>query len=96
MLANICFNLYDFDSGLQYLKTAVGLNKLYAVYWYNMGRDNQAQEDFNMAILAFEHYFIALPENIAVLKEISDCNVNLGNLETACQSYEYFKKLLEK
>jgi Tfp pilus assembly protein PilF len=91
-LADIYFALEDFDSGLKYLKTAVDLDKKYAVYWHNMGKNLQAQKDYNGAILAYEQYFIALPENISVLKEMGDCYTELGNLEAAREAYQQFKK----
>ncbi len=92
-LADIHFAIEDFDSGLQYLKTAVSLDKQYAVYWYNMGKNLELQNDFNGAILAYEQYFIALPENISVLKEIGDCHKKLGNFEAAREALEQFKKI---
>jgi Tfp pilus assembly protein PilF len=95
-LADIYFALEDFDSGLKYLKAAVDLDKKYAVYWYNMGKNLQSQKDYNGAILAYEQYFIALPENISVLKEIGDCHTKLGNIEAALESYKQFKKMLNK
>lgn len=95
-LADICFAVEDFDSGLQYLKTAVNLDKKYAIYWHNMGKNLQAQNDFNGAILAYEQYFLALPENITVLKDIGDCHKRLGNLEAAHESYRQLKKILNK
>lgn len=95
-LADIYFALEDFDSGLHYLKAAVDLDKKYAVYWYNMGKNLQAQKDYNGAILAYEQYFIALPENISVLKEMGDCYTELGNLEAAREAYQQFEKLVLK
>ncbi len=95
-LADIHFAVGSFDSGLQYLKQAVGLDKKYGVYWYNMAKNLRAQEDYNGAILAYEQYFLAMPENISALRDIGDCHKTLGNLEAARKSYEEFKKLLEK
>lgn len=92
-LADICFTLEDFDSGVQYLSTAVGLDKNYAVYWCNMGKNLQSQKDYTGAIVAYEQCFIALPENIVALKEIGDCHTKLGNLEAAREAYQQFKKL---
>lgn len=98
-LADIYFSLKDFSSGIQYLKTAVNLDKQYAVYWYNMGKNLQAQEDYNAAILAFEQYFIVMPEKNVVLKDIGDCHSKLGNIDAAqeaYQQYENFKKKINK
>jgi hypothetical protein len=95
-LADVYFALEDFDSGLKHLKAAVDLDKKYAVYWYNMGKNLQAQEDYNGAILAYEQYFIALPEKIAVLKDIGDCYTRMGNLEAAHESYQQLKRFLDK
>jgi tetratricopeptide (TPR) repeat protein len=92
-MADIYFAIKDFDSGLQSLKTAVGLDKKYAVYWYNMGKNLQSQNDYNGAVLAYEQYFIALPEKIAVLKDIGDCHAKLGNLDAAREAYQQLKNL---
>ena len=95
-MADLCFSLGDFDSGVQYLKTAVDLDRQYAVYWYNMGKNLQDSGDYNSAILAFEQSFMALPEKISVLKDIGDCHTKLGNIEAARESYQQFKRLLDK
>jgi len=90
-LVDVYFVLEDFDSGLKYLKAAVDLDKKYAVYWYNMGKNLFAQNDFNGAVIAYENYFKALPENHAVLKEIGDCYQALGQLEAAREAYQQLK-----
>lgn len=95
-IADIYFTIKEFDSGLQYLKSAVNLDKKYAVYWYNMGKNLQSQKDYQGAILAYEQYFIALPENISVLKEIGDCYIKLGNMEAAREAYQQFKNRCNK
>ena len=92
-LADIYFAVEDFDSGLQYLKSAVSLDKQYAVYWYNMGKNLESQDDFNGAILAYEQYFIAKPEEISVLREIGGCHTKLGNLEAAREAFEQLRRL---
>ncbi|MCK5349054.1 MAG: tetratricopeptide repeat protein, partial [Desulfobacula sp.] len=92
-IADIYFATMEFDSGLKYLKTAVSLDKKYAVYWYNMGKNLQSQRDYDGAILAYEQYFIALPEKNIALKEIGDCHTKLGNHEAAQEAYQQFEKL---
>ena len=92
-LADVNFAVEDFNSGIQYLKTAVNLDKQYAVYWYNMGKNLQSQRDYDGAILAYEQYFIALPEKNIALKEIGDCHTKLGNHEAAQEAYQQFEKL---
>ncbi len=92
-LADIYFAVEAFDSGLQFLTKAVDLDKQYAVYWYNMGKNLQSQDDYNGAILAYEQYFTALPEDIAVLKDIGDCYIKLGNLQAAQEAYQQLKRL---
>nr|NJM04382.1 DUF115 domain-containing protein [Desulfobacula sp.] len=90
-LADIYFALEEFDSGIRHLRKAVSLDKQYAVYWNNMGKNLQSQKDYSGAILAFEQYFIALPENISALKDIGDCHTKLGNIEAAREAYQQFK-----
>jgi hypothetical protein len=92
-LADINFSVGDLNSGVQYLKTAVNIDKQYAVYWYNMGKNLQSQKDYNGAILAYEQYFMALPENTAALKGIGDCHTKLGNIEAAKEAYQQFEKI---
>ncbi|NDY70478.1 6-hydroxymethylpterin diphosphokinase MptE-like protein [Desulfobacter hydrogenophilus] len=87
------FALGDFNSGLETLKKAVDLDKNYAVYWDNIGDILQAQKDYNGAIMAYERYFLALPEQVGALKKIGDCYKNLDNLEAALEAYRQFKKL---
>ena len=91
-LADISFTMADFDSGLGYLKEAVDLDKNYAVYWYNIGKNLFEQNDFSGALIAYENYFKALPENHGVLKEIGNCYQALGQLEAAREAYLQFKK----
>ncbi|MGD9824483.1 MAG: 6-hydroxymethylpterin diphosphokinase MptE-like protein [Desulfobacter sp.] len=91
VLADLSFTMADFDSGLGYLKEAVDLDKEYAVYWYNIGKNLFDQNDFNGAVIAYENYFKALPENYGVLKEIGDCYQALGQLEAAREAYLQFK-----
>ena len=83
----------DFESGVQNLKTAVDLDRQFAVYWYNMGKNLQAAKDYESAILAFEQYFIAMPEKNIALKDIGDCYHLLGNHEAAQEAYQQYKKL---
>ena len=90
-LADLSFTMADFDSGLEYLKEAVNLDKNYAVYWYNIGKNLFDQNDFSGAVIAYENYFKALPENHGVLKEIGDCYQALGQLEAAREAYLQFK-----
>jgi len=89
-MADICFTQEDFDLGIQYLKVAVKLDKQCAVYWFNMGKNLQSQKDYEGAILAFEQYFIALPDNVIALKEMGVCYRKLGNLEAAEEAYRQF------
>lgn len=92
-IADSFFSMQDYDSGLMCLKKAVDLDKKFAVYWLNMGRNLQQKGDYDGAILAFEQYFMVSPENFIVLKEIGDCHVKLGNLESAKEAYQHLKSL---
>ncbi|MCM2284567.1 MAG: DUF115 domain-containing protein [Desulfobacula sp.] len=92
-LADINFIVGDLNSGVRYLKTAVDIDKEYAVYWYNMGKNLQMKKDYDGAILAFEQYFIALPDKTLALKEIGDCYTELGNHEAAKEAYKQYDKL---
>jgi tetratricopeptide (TPR) repeat protein len=89
------FALGDFEAGLEVLKKAVDLDKSYAVYWDNIGDTLQDQKDYNGAIMAYERYFTALPEQVEALKKIGDCYKKLGDLDAAYESYQQFKKSIE-
>ncbi|ACN16745.1 conserved hypothetical protein [Desulforapulum autotrophicum HRM2] len=93
-VTDACFALGDFDSGLESLKKAVDIDKNCAVYWKNMGDSLQAQKDYNNAIMAYEQYFMALPKQVEVLKNIGDCHKKLGNLDAAYEAYQQFKKII--
>lgn len=95
-LTDVYFSLNDFDAGLQHLKTAVSLDNNFAIYWNNMGDNLQAQGDCNGAIIAYENYFIARPDEIEALKKIGDCHLKLGNIEAANEAHKQFKNLLKK
>lgn len=95
-MTDICFTQQDFETGIKYLKAAVNLDKQYAVYWYNMGKNLQVQKDFEGAVLAFEQYFIALPENVSALKDMGDCYKAMGNSEAASEAYKQFRRLSPK
>lgn len=95
-VANTCLSLGDFDSGVKFLKIAVDLDKGYGVYWNNMGDNLQLQEDYNGAIMAYEHYFLALPDQIEALKKIGDCYAKLGNVDVASEAYQQFERMVKK
>ena len=48
------------------------------------------------AVSAYEQCFMALPENIALLKKMGDCYLAMGQMEAAKEAYEQLKgKLVE-
>ncbi|MBU0970065.1 MAG: DUF115 domain-containing protein [Proteobacteria bacterium] len=92
-LTDLCFSMEKFDEGFQYLRTAVSLDRNYAVYWNNIGDNLQARGDFKGAIISYENYFTAFPKKIESLKKICDCHLNLGNMEAAEDAQRQFENL---
>jgi tetratricopeptide (TPR) repeat protein len=88
-----CFSLQDFDTGLQYLKKAVSLNKHYVVYWKNMGDNLKNQGDMNGAVMAYEQFFLAVPDNLDVLKKMHECYVKIGDIQSAQTILQRIEKL---
>ena len=96
LLADLYFAVQDFDKGVQYVSKATELDKAYGVYWKNMGENLKAAEDWEGAALAFEQYFLALPENIIAIKEIGDCHAAMGDIDAAKEAYLQFKRLSQR
>ncbi len=92
-LTDLCFSMEAFDAGLKYLRTAVSLDRNYAIYWNNMGDNLQVRGDFQGAIIAYENYFAVLPEKIEALKKIGECYLKLGDNEAADKLRNQFESL---
>ncbi len=92
-LTDLCFSMEEFDAGLRYLKTAVSLDRNYAIYWSNMGDNLQVREDYQGAIIAYENYFAVLSEKIEVLKKIEECYLKMGDKEAADKVQNQFEIL---
>ncbi len=91
--ADACFALNDYDNGIDALNKAVKLDVKYAVYWENMGDNLAGQGKFNDAIAAYEQFFTASSENKMVLKKISRCFIELGQLQAAKDTLLQLKSL---
>ncbi len=83
MKADACFAIGDYDNGIIALNNAVAIDVEYAQYWENMGDNLAKQGKFNDAIAAYEQFFTASPKNKMVLKKISQCFIELGQLDAA-------------
>ncbi len=91
--ADACFSISDYDSGVKALNQAVKLDVKFALYWENMGDNLAAQGKFNDAIAAYEQFFTASDENKMVLKKISQCFLELGDLQAAKNTLLQLKEI---
>ncbi len=92
-VADTYFLMGEFDEGLQYLQHAVSLDKKYAVYWNNMGNNLKNQGDLKGAVVAFEQYFQAVPDNLEVLKKMHECFFALGDKDSTERIIQRLEKL---
>lgn len=90
--AELFFAMQDFTNGITHLNKAVELDRSYAVLWENMGDHLHQTGEINDAIAAYEQGFIAIPENINLLKKIGDCYLENGQLEAAREAYKMVKE----
>ena len=89
--SDACFAINDYDQGVGALNQAVILDVNYAQYWENMGDNLSASGNFNDALAAYEQFLKASPENRMVLKKISKCFLELGQLDAAKQALVQLK-----
>ena len=90
------FSQEEFTHGINHLKKAVELDRAYAQYWENMGDNLQKAGQIDDAVSAYEQCFMALPENIALLKKMGDCYLAMGQMEAAHEAYRQLKGKLEE
>ncbi len=90
--AELFFAMQDFTNGITHLNKAVELDRSYAVLWENMGDHLHQTGEINDAIAAYEQGFIAIPENINLLKKIGDCYLENGQIEAAREVYKMVKE----
>ncbi len=89
--ADTSFALEDFDNGVGYLAKAVELDASFGVYWKNIGDNLRSTNDHAGAILAYERFLAALPQEIQVLRDIADCYMALDNPEAAREALQLLK-----
>ncbi len=91
--ADACFAINDYENGVRSLNNAVSIDVEYAGYWENMGDNLAKQGRFNDAIAAYEQFFGASIKNKMVLKKISRCFIELGQLDAAKNTLVRLKSL---
>jgi tetratricopeptide (TPR) repeat protein len=94
-LADVCFTLGNYVSGITHLKKAVEYDRNYAHFWENMGDNLCRTGQIDAAITAYEQCFMALPEHLGLLKKIGDCYLALGQIEAAREAYLQIKGQLQ-
>jgi len=90
-IADVCFTLENYASGITHLKKAVECDRNYAHFWENMGDNLCRTGQVDAAITAYEQCFIALPERLGLLRKIGDCYLALGQMEAAREAYLQLK-----
>jgi len=91
MLTDVLFAQDNFVDGIKHLEQAVKISRTYAKYWNNIGDNLFASKQYQNAIYAYEQGFIALPENIDLLRKLGECYQQMGEHEAATESFNQFK-----
>ncbi|MBU0486128.1 MAG: DUF115 domain-containing protein [Proteobacteria bacterium] len=76
-----------FDKGVAALVDAVALDSTLARYWDELGDVFFGAGRFEDALSAYEQCFLAMPENINLLRKIGDCYKSLAQYEAAQEAY---------
>jgi len=95
-LTDACFAKNDYVKGIEHLNQAVALDKVYAVYWEEIGDQLMQSEQYEDALTAFENCFTSLPQRVHLLKKIGDCYQKTGQLEAAREAYTKLNSLLKE
>ena len=93
-LMQILFAHQQFQEGIEHLRQAVGLDRSQASHWEDIGDTMVQSKMIPEAISAYEQCFLALPENLGLLKKMGDCYLALNQLEAARTAYEKYKEAL--
>jgi tetratricopeptide (TPR) repeat protein len=94
-VADVCFTLGNYASGITHLKKAVEYDRNYAQFWENMGDNLCRTGQLDAAIAAYEQCFMALPDHLGLLRKIGDCYLALGQMEAAREAYLQIKARLQ-
>ena len=95
-ITDVLFAQGAVERGVIHLNKAVEINRTYAQHWEDLGDNLQTAGQINDAVSAYEQCFMALPENVGLLKKMGDCYLVLGQPEAAHEAYEQLKcKLVE-
>ena len=92
LIADVFFAQGDFTRAVKHINKAVEIDRTCAEYWENMGDYLQEAGQTSDAILAYEQCFMALPENIGLLKKIGDCYLTMDQIEAAREAYSQLLK----
>lgn len=96
LITDALFALENYDQGIHHLNTATGLDRTYGLHWESIGDFFSQSGEIEDAIFAYEQCFIAIPENIGVLKKMGDCYHASGQLEAAHAAYAQLKVKAEE
>ncbi len=87
-LARLLMETDRFDQGIEKLSQAVALDANQAVLWEELGDTFFEHHDFSSAAVAYENCFLALPEEVDVLRKFGDCYLKQGYKEAAKEAYQ--------
>ena len=91
LITDALFALENYDQGIHHLNTATSLDRTYAIHWETIGDFFSQAGEIDDAIFAYEQCFVAIPENIGVLRKIGDCYRASGQVEAAHAAYSQLK-----
>ena len=95
-VADTLFGIGQFEQGIKHLHKAVAIDKTYAGYWEKIGDLLHKSGQHPEALAAYEQCYVALPENINLLKKIGDCYMAMNQPEAAKEAYQSLKTLLSE
>jgi Tfp pilus assembly protein PilF len=95
-IADVLFAMGDYATGITHLQKAVAYDRNYAQFWENMGDNLRQRGQLDDAIAAYEQCFLALPENLVLLRKIGECYLALDQPEVAREVYLQLKGCLRR
>jgi tetratricopeptide (TPR) repeat protein len=94
LLADIFFATGDFPKAITALDRAVALDRSLGVEWEHIGDSLMASGQAEDAVAVYEKSFLALPENLHLLKKIGDVYLAMDQPEAAREAYRLLHEKL--
>ncbi|TWI72374.1 hypothetical protein LZ24_01516 [Desulfobotulus alkaliphilus] len=94
LLADIFFATKNFPEAITALDKAVALDRSLGVEWEHIGDSLMASGQAEDAAAVYEKSFLALPENLHLLKKIGDAYLAINQPEAAREAYRLLNEKL--